>query len=402
MIKRIPIDSLKVGMYISDLNSDWIPHSNFKKKGKIKQDLIIERIKKLGVKEVYIDTFLGEDLKDAPTLAEIDKENEKKLLEAGDLSSLNKPRLSLHEEMGAAQKIHEEAIELVDGILSDVKTGQSLPLDAIENLAEDMLDSLFRNHNALACLGCIREKDSYLMEHSVNLSVLMSIFGKSVQLDRKVLHQTIAGALLHDIGKVMVPDEILHKPGKLTDDEFNQMKHHVTLGTDHLLGIEGISPLTIKIVSEHHERIDGTGYPSGLCGHQISPHGRMAAIVDVYDAITADRCYHKGMTPTMAIKRLLEWSDHHLDRSLVNHFIRCIGIYPVGSLVLLESGRLGAVVEVNEFDQRSPKVRVMYHTKFRSFIKTELIDLAKPSVQDEIVKAVDPSAYKINVKDFLA
>ncbi|WP_156498170.1 HD-GYP domain-containing protein, partial [Oleiphilus sp. HI0043] len=256
------------------------------------------------------------------------------------------------------QKVHEEAVELMGGILTDVKTGQALPIDAIDNLAEDMLDSLFRNHNALACLGCIREKDSYLMEHSVNLSVLMSIFGKSMQLDRSVLHQTISGALLHDIGKIMVPDEILHKPGKLTDDEFSQMKHHVTLGREHLLGIEGISPLTIQVVSEHHERMDGTGYPSGLCGHEISTFGRMAAIVDVYDAITADRCYHKGMTPTMAIKRLLEWSDHHLDRSLVNHFIRCIGIYPVGSLVLLESGRLGAVVEVNEFDQRSPKVRV--------------------------------------------
>lgn len=389
-------------MYISDLNSDWIPHSNFKKQGKIKKDVIIERIKKLGVKEVYIDTFLGEDAKDAPTLAEVDKENEKKLAAIGELSSLNKPRLGVNEEMGKAQKIQDEAIILVDDILTNVKTGQALPINAIEDLAEDMLDSLFRNHNALACLGCIREKDSYLMEHSVNLSVLMSIFGKSMQLDRKILHQTIAGALLHDIGKIMVPDEILHKPRKLTDEEFTQMKHHVTLGTEHLLGIEGISPLTIKVVSEHHEKMDGSGYPAGLCGHEISPYGRMAAIVDVYDAITSDRCYHKGMPPTMAIKRLLEWSDHHLDRSLVNHFIRCIGIYPVGSLVLLESGRLATVVEVNEFDQRSPVVRVMYNAKFKCFIKTELIDLAKPSVQDAIIRAVDPDSYKIKVKDFLS
>ena len=229
----------------------------------------------------------------------------KKLAAAGELSSLNKPSLGLAEEMGAAQKVHEEAVELVGGILNDVKTGQALPLTAIDNLAEDMLDSLFRNHNALACLGCIRDKDSYLMEHSVNLSVLMSIFGKSIQLDRGVLHQAIAGALLHDIGKIMVPDEILHKPGRLTDEEFTQMKQHVSLGQQHLMDIEGISPLTIQVVSEHHERMDGTGYPAGLCGHQISPFGRMAAIVDVYDAITADRCYHKGMPPTMAIKRFI-------------------------------------------------------------------------------------------------
>jgi len=389
-------------MYVSDLNSDWIPHSNFKKKGKIKQDKVIEKIKRLGVQNIYIDTFQGDDVKDAPTLAEIDKENEKKLRSAGELSSLNKPSTGLAEEMDAAEKVHQEAVVLVDGVLNDVKTGKAIQLEAIESLADDMLDSLFRNHNALACLGCIREKDSYLMEHSVNLSVLMTIFGKSMQLDRTTLQQTIAGALLHDIGKIMVPDDILHKPGKLSDAEFEQMKQHVALGQSHLKATTGIAPLTVRIAAEHHERMDGSGYPAGLCGHEISPHGRMAAIVDVYDAITADRCYHKGMTPTMAIKRLLEWSDHHLDRSLVNHFIRCIGIYPIGSLVLLESGRLAAVVEVNEFDQRLPKVRVMYHTKFNCFIKTELIDLAKPSVQDLIVKAVDPESYRIKVKDFLS
>jgi putative nucleotidyltransferase with HDIG domain len=389
-------------MYISDLNSDWIPHSNFKKRGKIKQDAVIEGIKGLGIRDVYIDTFHGDDVKGAQTLDEIDKENEAKLAESGDLGYINKPSLSLTEEMATAQKVHEEAVQLVDGILNNVKTGQELPIDAIENLAEDMLDSLFRNQNALACLGCIREKDSYLMEHSVNLSVLMSIFGKSMQLDRSLLQQTISGALLHDIGKIMVPNDILNKPGKLTNNEFTVMKQHVTLGHQHLEGIDGISDLTKTIVSEHHERMDGSGYPSGLCGHEISPHGRMAAIVDVYDAITSDRCYHKAMPPSTAIKRLLEWSDHHLDRSLVNHFIRCIGIYPVGSLVLLDSGRLAAVVEINEFDQRSPTVRVMYHTKFKCFIKTELLDLAKPSAQDFIVKAVDPADYRISIKDFLS
>ncbi len=401
MIKRIPISELKVGMYISDLNSDWIPHSNFKKKGKIKKEEVIEKIKKLGIRDIYIDTFLGLDVKDAPTAAEIDKQNEVRLAEAGSLNPLNKPSLSLTEEMLAAERVHQEAIALVDGVLADVKLGKAIELGAIDSLAEDMLDSLYRNHNALACLGCIRQKDSYLMEHSVNLSVLMSIFGKSLQLERDILQQTIAGALLHDIGKIMIPDEILHKPGKLTEAEFAIMKTHVILGQKHLCETHGISPLTVKVVSEHHERMDGSGYPCGLKGDEISPFGRMAAIVDVYDAITADRCYHKGMTPTMAIKRLLEWCDHHLDRSLVNHFIRCIGIYPVGSLVLLESGRLATVVEVNEFDQRSPIVRVMYHTKFKCFIKTELIDLSKSSVQDVIVKAVNPEDYKITVKDFI-
>ncbi len=127
----------------------------------------------------------------------------------------------------------------------------------------------------------------------------------------------------------------------------------------------------------------------------------MTAIVDVYDAITSDRCYHKGMTPTQGIAKLLEWSDFHLDRALVNQFICCIGVYPVGSLVLLESGRLGVVIEANESEQRLPVVRVMYHTKFRAPIKLEVIDLSRPKVQDRIAKAVDPADYKIDIKKFL-
>lgn len=401
MIKRIPVSELKVGMYISDLNSDWIPHSNLKKKGAIKQEAVIEKIRKLGISEIYIDTLLGSDVADAPTAAEVDNENEKKLQQVAEKSPINKPALALHEEMLAAKKVHDEAIILVDDVLGDIKLGKALQMEKIDNLAEDMLDSLFRNHNALACLGCIRDKDSYLMEHSVNLSVLMSIFGKSIELDRQVLHDTISGALLHDIGKIMIPDEVLHKPGKLTDEEFDLMKQHVVFSRQHLEAVEGISPLTVTVAAQHHERMDGSGYPCGLKGDEISPFGRMAAIVDVYDAITADRCYHQGMTPTQAIKKLLEWSDTHLDRSLVHHFIRCLGIYPVGSLVLLESGRLAVVIEANESDQRLPLIRVMYHTKFRCFIKTEVIDLSKPSVQDRIVRAVDPRDYNIMVGDFL-
>jgi len=161
-------------------------------------------------------------------------------------------------------------------------------------------------------------------------------------------------------------------------------------------------PLTVITAAQHHERLDGTGYPEGLKGDEISEYGRMVAISDVYDAITADRVYHKGMTPTQGLKKLLEWSGTHLDPGLVKQFIRCLGLYPVGSLVLLESGRLGVVVEANESDQRLPTVRIMYHTKFRMPIPLETLDLAKPGTQDRILRAVDPETYKIDVRKFLA
>ncbi len=388
-------------MYITDLNNDWKPHNKTKKNGFIRSEEVINRISQLGVTELYIDTEKGIDHQDAITVSEVDKENQKKLEQAGELKPHNKPTIALADEMVTASKIHNEAIGLVNNVMDNVKLGQDIEIGPIDDLADNMLSSIFRNHHALSCLGCIRDKDAYLMEHSVNLSVLMSVYCRSMMMDKDTMHKTMVGALLHDIGKVMVPDEILHKPGRLSSSEFAEMKHHVAHGRNLLQGTDGISELSITTMAQHHERIDGSGYPDGLKGDQISMHGKMVAIVDVYDAITADRCYHKGMTPTLGIKKLLEWSDDHLDRNLVNHFIRCIGIYPVGSLALLESGRLGVVIESNEFDQRLPTVRVMYHTKFRSYIKTEVINLAHPKVQDRIVKTIDPNEYQIPVKDFL-
>ncbi|MCP5169510.1 MAG: HD-GYP domain-containing protein [Hahellaceae bacterium] len=401
MIKRIPVTHLKVGMYVSDLNRDWIPHNNLKKQGILKNEQVIEKISSLGIQEIYIDTSRGLDCDAGLTQPEVDQQNQRRLQTAGEAAPAIQARVALTDEMDNALMLHQQAKGLVNQVMADVKIKKAIDVHSIESLADGMLESIFRNHNALSALGRIRDKDSYLMEHSVNLSVLMSVFGKSIRLGRDVLQQTIIGALLHDIGKILVPDSVLHKAGKLTEREFSIIKLHAAMGRDILKVTQGVSELSIKIVSEHHERMDGTGYPEGLKADQISTYGRMTAIVDVYDAITADRCYHKGMTPTQGIAKLLEWCDFHLDRGLVNQFIRCIGIYPVGSLVLLESGRLGVVIEANEFEQRLPTVRVMYHTKFRAPIKVEVIDLSLPKVQDRIVKAVDPRDYKIDIKQFL-
>lgn len=400
MIKRIPISALKEGMYISDLNAEWIPHSNLKKKGIIKNELVVEKIKRLGITEVYIDTSLGGDTQDALTAQEVDDQNEAALQEVGAMAPIMKPKINLDDELNAAAKVHTEAIGLITNLIGDVKAQKPIKLDAFEEVADGMLDSVLRNHNALTCLGRIREKDSYLMEHSVNLAVLMTVFGKSLQLDKKTMQHIAIGAMLHDIGKIMIPDEVLHKPERLTQEEFEVMKRHAQFSRELLEQTEGMPHLAVTVAAQHHEKMDGSGYPLGLCGHEISPYGRMAAVVDVYDAITADRVYHKGIPPAAALKKLLEWSNH-LDSSLVRHFIRSVGIYPVGSLVLLESGRLAVVIEANDFDQRLPLVKVIYHTKFRTFVKVEVMDLSKPSCQDRIVKAVDPDGYKIKVGDFL-
>lgn len=402
MIKRVPVSALRVGMYITDLNNDWIPHNSQRKRGVIKKEETIEKIRRMGVQFVYIDASRGLDTQDSETAAEVDRRNESALQRAGEQSPGLRAQVPLEEEIVIAQRIHSQAQGLVGDFMNNVKLGGAIDIAPIHKLADELRHSVFRNANALSCLGRIREKDNYLLEHSVNLSVLMSLFGNYRGLSADVLHQTIVGALLHDLGKILTPDDILHKPGRLTPEEFEVMKLHARHSRDILAATEGIGELTVITAAQHHERLDGSGYPEGLKGNEISEYGRMVAITDVYDAITADRVYHKGLTPTQGLKKLLEWSGDHLDPVLVKEFIRCIGLYPVGSLVLLESGRLGVVVEANDSDQRLPTVKVIYHTRFRMAIPVETLDLARPAAHDRIVRAVDPDEYRIDIRRFLA
>lgn len=402
MIKRVPIAALKVGMYISDLNNDWIPHNTQRKKGVIKREETIEKIRRMGVQYVYIDVEKGLDAQDAETAQEVDQRNEQALQNAGEQRPGIQHKVALTEEIVIAQRIHSQAQDLVGSFMNNVKMGAAIDIAPIHQLADELQNSVLRNANALSCLGRIREKDNYLLEHSVNLSVLMSLFGNYRNLPADVLHQTVVGALLHDLGKILTPDDILHKPGRLTAEEFEVMKLHARHSRDILASTEGIGEIAVITAAQHHEKLDGSGYPEGLKGEEITEYGRMVAITDVYDAITSDRVYHKGMTPSQGLKKLLEWSGDHLDPELVKQFIRCIGLYPVGSLVLLESGRLGVVVETNDQDQRLPVVRVMYHTRFRLPITVETIDLSRAGNQDRIVRAVDPEDYKLDVRKFLA
>ncbi len=401
MNKRIPVSALKVGMYITDLNNDWIPHNTQRKRGVVKKEETIDKIRQLGVDFVYIDVSRGLDSQDSEPAHEVDRRNEAALEQAGGLTPGSFRRVSAEEEMVAAQKVHNQAQSLVGDLMNNVKIGRAIDMAPVHQLAHELQNSVFRNPNALSCLGRIRAKDNYLLEHSVNLSVLMSLFGGYRRLSSDALHQTIVGALLHDIGKILIPDEILHKPGRLTAEEFEVMKAHAQHSRTILQSTEGIGDLTIITAAQHHERMDGSGYPEGLEGDEISMYGRMVAITDVYDAITADRIYHKGITPTQGLKKLLEWSDGHLDPKLVREFIRCVGLYPIGSLVLLESGRLGVVIETNDEDQRLPVVRVMYSIKFRMPVMVDTLDLAKPGTQDRIIRSVNPEDYSIDVRKFL-
>ncbi len=404
MLKKIPVARLRPGMFIHELCGDWMSHPFWRAQFILKGEGDLRRIVEAGIQHVYIDTARGLDDVEAVAAEEVQAAVEQEIVNA--LSAPQDPivRVSVREELARAKRIHEQAHKVIRSMMSDVRLGNAVSLDDAEPVVEAITGSVLRNGGALMGLIGIKNKDDYTFLHSVSVCTLMIAFGRSLGLDGDELRQGGIGGLLHDIGKMKVPDEVLNKPGRLTDAEFDLIKKHPGDGHAVLLETPGIGPIPLDITRHHHERLDGRGYPDGLAGDAISTMARMAAIVDVYDAITADRCYHKGMPAAEALRKMWEWSTDHFDQKLLQAFMRCVGIYPVGSLVRLESGRLGVVVEQNEGSLLTPKLRVFFSTRANGYIKPELLDLGRKLGNgggDRIVSAEAPGKWGVDPQRFL-
>ncbi len=404
MLKKIPVARLRPGMFIHELCGDWMSHPFWRAQFILKGEGDLRRIVEAGIQHVYIDTARGLDDVEAVAAEEVQAAVEQEIVNA--LSAPQDPivRVSVREELARAKRIHEQAHKVIRSMMSDVRLGNAVSLDDAEPVVEAITGSVLRNGGALMGLIGIKNKDDYTFLHSVSVCTLMIAFGRSLGLDGDELRQGGIGGLLHDIGKMKVPDEVLNKPGRLTDAEFDLIKKHPGDGHAVLLETPGIGPIPLDITRHHHERLDGRGYPDGLAGDAISTMARMAAIVDVYDAITADRCYHKGMPAAEALRKMWEWSTDHFDQKLLQAFMRCVGIYPVGSLVRLESGRLGVVVEQNEGSLLTPKLRVFFSTRANGYIKPELLDLGRKLGNgggDRIVSAEAPDKWGVDPQRFL-
>lgn len=403
MIKRIPVEQLRIGMYVHDLNCDWFDHPFLRNRFPLEDDEQLRRIRELGVREVDIDTDLGRDAPGAPSK----EERAKELKPALDAAAQQRPpsfrATSLTQERARARRILREASRVTTKIMEDVRLGRQVELDPVRALIRETVGSIVRNQDALIGLNRIRNVDQYTFEHSVNVSVLMVAFARALGFESPLIEEIGLGALLHDVGKSRIPDAILNKPAPLTDEEFALMRRHVDYGFEILSQVPGISSVALDVVLEHHERIDGTGYPAGKPGEKISRFGQMAAIVDVYDALTTKRVYRDAIPPHEALRKFLEWSPGYFDRSLVQQFIRCVGIYPIGTLVRLESQRLAVVVETGRHQLLRPVVRLMYEIPTRRRLPPQDIDLAEMTAygQDSILNAEDPAHWGLRPEHLL-
>jgi putative nucleotidyltransferase with HDIG domain len=393
MIKQVRADQVRVGMYIHQLDRAWFDHSFFSNRFLVKDASIAARLAAEGIGHVFIDTEKGRDLEPesvaVPPLSPEPEQTQKSPA----------ARVALGEERGRARAIFHEATGLVHTMMNDVRLGRRLDVAAAEPLADKMIASAIRNPHALSSVVRIKSKDEYTFMHSVGVAAIMVAFGRHLELPEADLQEIVRGALLHDLGKILVPDAILNKPGRLTDEEFAVMRSHAALGIEVLMETAGFSEKSMEAVAMHHERNDGSGYPRGLKGDQITLVGQMSALIDVYDALTSERVYKTAWEPSFTLKKMLEWSPAQFDTALVQRFIRFLGIYPVGSLVELESGRLAIVVEQTT-DLLRPNVLVIYNVRHRHYVTPQALALGKHQ-NDHIVGVVAPAEYGIDTTLFV-
>lgn len=374
MIKLIGIEQLKPGMYVHDVNCGWLDHDFIRNRFPVKDEATVAKVRATGVKELYIDTARGLDAADAPTREQTQQAVTEQLHRIR-AEPAAPHAVAIAEELQHARSLHRSAHRTMRRLMHDLRLGRQIEVGEVEPLVGDIVASVFRQPGALVPLARLKHHDDYTYLHSVSTCALMAAFGRQLKLSREYVKELALGALLHDVGKMVIDERILKKPGKLTDAEFAQMKTHVVQSKLILQGTAGVSGVAVEVAALHHERFDGSGYPNGLAGDAIALSGQMAAIVDVFDAITSERVYHHAIAPTEALRKLLEWSRFHFKPELVHSFVRAIGIYPTGSLVRLESGRLAVVLEQHPDTLLLPRVRVVFHADAGRHLPPEELDL---------------------------
>jgi HD-GYP domain-containing protein (c-di-GMP phosphodiesterase class II) len=378
VIRKIAAKQLLPGMYVVDLHCRWLETNFWRRRFEVEDDEQIARILDDGISEVSIDTARGIDLPLAPaaTMARLN-EVERKFKSLAEIKATIPHKVSLGEERRRAARLLPEVTGTLTTLIASARAGIKVDAGELEPLVQRMIASVMRNPDALVPLARLKQMDTYATEHAVATAALIIALGRQQGLGEPELEKLAMGALVKDIGHAAIDAKLIAKPGSLSRAEYSVMQSHVEEGLAVLEATARLPELAVAVLLEHHERFDGSGYPYHTAGENISAAGRMAAIVDSYDAMTSRRPYRLAISPSMALAQLYEERGNQFDPALVAAFVRTVGIYPVGTLVLLESGHLAVVDEIHPDNSLTPVVRVIYHTGRAQYVAPVTVDLAR-------------------------
>jgi len=419
MKQKVEADKLRKGMFVCDLDRPWLESPFLFQGFLLKSHKEIEEIKKL-CEYVYIDCERGDD-KDGNRLKIVydeskqeKKEEKPKQRRPNIHKEVKKPKTvvqrsytaSFEDEINPATKLREIAHSYVEKLYSDIRTGKSIKAKTARTIVTGMVDSILRNPDALVLLNSLRDHDDYSISHSINVCTLTLSFARYLGFSHAEMTELGIGALLHDVGELRVPIEVMRKPGFLSKNETQLMQSHTVHGGDILRASEGIPPTAIDIAESHHERSKGQGYPAGLKEAEIAHYARIVGIVDVYDSVTHNQVESNSISSTEALKNMYNWRNEMFDSHLVEQFIQCLGIYPIGSIVELDSGEVGIVISIALERRLQPKLMLVRDEQKKPYMPPRIINLAEYAEGDdaaryEINRVLEPGDYGIDLKSYL-
>jgi putative nucleotidyltransferase with HDIG domain len=397
MLKKIRVEDLRLGMHIHEFCGSWMEHPFWRTNFIVDDPEDIRRVAESGIHELWIDIAKGADV-GTNLAAESEEHAEAAVTETLSAAALREEppaQVPMAEEVKRAAKVCARSREAVVSMFQEARMGRAINAEAAGEMVDEISSSVARNPGALISLARLKTADDYTYMHSVAVCALMVALARQLGFGDGETREAGMAGLLHDLGKALTPSEVLNKPGKLTDAEFTIMKLHPVEGHRLLAEAGAVGKIPLDVCLHHHEKMDGTGYPDRLPGETISLYARMGAVCDVYDAITSNRPYKAGWDPAESIRKMAEWSRGHFDERVFQAFVRSIGIYPVGSLVRLESGRLGVVIEQAPKSLLMPQVKVFFSTRSQVYIKPEVVDLARPGTADRIIGREDAAQWGI-------
>lgn len=389
MIKEINKRDLKIGMYIHKIPIEWIHNPFWKSEFQLTSQKDLEIILCSKIEKIIIDCDKGLCVKNCC-------ENEKDVdFEARIYEGVIISEAIEEDDYLNASAVIKNTHQAVHAMFNQVRMGKAIDVNQAKNLAKDINQSVLKNGRALISLARLKTADNYTYMHSVAVAGLMASLARQLLMSEVDIQKACFAGLMHDLGKAIIPLDILNKPGKLSDDEFELVKQHPRQGHDLLVSAGINDKAVLDVCLHHHEKMDGTGYPDSLNQNNLSLMARMGAICDIYDAITSNRPYKNGWDPSESIKLMSKWCGSHLDTRVFHAFVKAIGIYPIGSLVRINSDMLGVVVDQNDKTLLRPKVKVFFLIETKKNIDPLLIDLSDTSKKYEITQREDPADWSI-------
>ncbi|MEZ0232626.1 MAG: HD-GYP domain-containing protein [Methylophilaceae bacterium] len=395
MLKIISTKELRIGMFVQQMQGAWFDHPFWRRSFLLNDPEDLNKLLASNIESVQIDTEKSLVEIKAEIIADACGDDSVAELKKIKTPKVRTPRVSAADEHQTAMQLIMSSKALVKRMFSDVRMGKALNAEDALPLVNEIVASVARNQGAITSLVRLKSKDNYTYMHSVAVCVLMVALARELGLNEEQIRQAGVAGLYHDVGKMAIPEEILIKPAALSDAEFVVMRKHSEFGHAILSRSKQMDDVCLDVCLHHHEKMDGTGYPHKMKGSEISIFAKMGAVCDVYDAITSDRPYKAGWEPGIALHRMAQWAGH-FDPEILKAFVKCIGIYPIGSLVKLKSGRLAVVIDQSESSLLTPVVKVIFSTKSMMRIKPEVVHLAKIGGQDEILGHEDPRVWEIS------